>query len=178
MGRKTAKDLKPRQTELLPVKISKSTAKEIDGLRSCKSKYHEKAHEAFDRYIAAEVAKEEEYARNDKLATKVDGVRNVSVDILQQWEDSCRRLDARIRAVFGAWDAMVYAHKHAEDAIRVPIEDVTAIVTDTLASGLDGMGFQLNHGLLAYHIARVVQSVSREDDGTLGVPPLCEGCSG
>lgn len=131
--------------------------------------------EQWQRYILAVEANAQSWAKIDALAKVVDKKGSNHPD-WPAYKAAMADQERTSRAEFGAYDAYHYAVKHRFDKIGAPVEDVRAIVKDTLQAALaDGeLQFNNNFGLLASHVANAIRPLTSEED--LGIPPLCPEC--
>jgi hypothetical protein len=129
----------------------------------------------WERYLHAVEAHGQSSAKVDMLFKVVDKKGHNHPD-WPAYRAALDDMEHKYRTEIGAWDAYRYAVKHKDDKIGAPIEDVRAIVNDSLAPMIDGLQFNLNHGLLASKVAQAIKVLTIEESA--GEPPFCTDCVG
>jgi hypothetical protein len=124
-------------------------------------------------YMRAATSLAAEWERNDKAWERINRKR-VSPKDVDEFDRSIRAIDKSQKAMFASFDAWRYSCKHINDPIMVSIEDIRAVVIDTLTDVMDELDFNIKPGLLGHKVAQVVVPMVQEaeyDD-----IPYCDDC--
>lgn len=131
--------------------------------------------DSWERHLRAAEEHEEASARAGMLFSVVE--KEGGTSSCRTWPayiEAQKVADRAMSAVFGSLDHYLFAVKHIDDKLGVPIEDIRATVIDSLADKLDGLTFSVNVGLLGAAIATAIRKDTSEESA--GEPSFCEDC--